>query len=169
LNKVTLPWAITALRIIVLPLLIYSFIQEIQIATYILYLFSVSTDCLDGYLAKKFETTSTLGSYFDVTADFIFVSGMFLVFIFDEFYPSWIILFIILVFAQFMLTNVYSKRTIYDPLGKYYGSLMYGGIGLTFLSQEKLMLNIVTVGVTVSTIAVIMSRTIFLLVQYKNP
>ena len=169
MNKVTLPWAITALRIIVLPLLIYSFIQEIQIATYILYLFSVSTDCLDGYLAKKFETTSTLGSYFDVTADFIFVSGMFLVFIFDEFYPSWIILFIILVFAQFMLTNVYSKRTIYDPLGKYYGSLMYGGIGLTFLSQEKLMLNIVTVGVTVSTIAVIMSRTIFLLVQYKNP
>lgn len=140
-----------------------------QIATYFLYLFSVSTDCLDGYLAKKFETTSTLGSYFDVIADFIFVSGMFLVFIFDKLYPSWIILLIIFVFSQFMLTNVYSKRTVYDPIGKYYGSLMYGGIGLTLLSQEKLMLNIVTVGVTVCTIAVLLSRTIFLLVQRKNP
>ncbi len=161
MNKATLPWAITALRVIALPLLIYSFIQEIQIAPYILYIFSVSTDYLDGYLAKKFETNSTLGFYFDVTADFIFVSVMFLVFIFDKLYPSWIILFIIFVFAQFMLTNVLSKRTIYDPLGKYYGSLMYVGIGLTLLSQEKLMLNIVTIGVTVSTIAVIMSRTIF--------
>lgn len=169
MNKVTLPWTITALRIIALPLLVYSFIQEIQIAKYFLYLFSVATDCLDGYLAKKFETTSTLGSYFDVTADFIFVIGMFMVFIFDELYPSWIILFIIFVFAQFILTNVYSKRTIYDPLGKYYGSLMYGGIGLTLLSQEKLMLSIVTFGVTGSTIAVIMSRTIFLLAQHKNP
>lgn len=161
MNKATLPWAITALRVIALPLLIYLFIQEIQIATYILYIFSVSTDYLDGYLAKKFETNSTLGSYFDVIADFIFVSVMFLVFIFDKLYPSWIILFIIFIFAQFMLTNVLSKRTIYDPLGKYYGSLMYVGIGLTLLSQEKLMLNIVTIGVTVSTIAVIMSRTIF--------
>jgi hypothetical protein len=37
------------------------------------------------------------------------------------------------------------------------------------LSQEKLMLSIVTVGVTVSTIAVLLSRATFLLVQRKNP
>jgi phosphatidylglycerophosphate synthase len=119
-------------------------------------------------MAKKLEITSTLDSNFDVTTDFIFASGMFLVYFLEELYPSWIILLMVFVFSQFMLTNVYSKSTIYDPIGKYYGSLMYGGIGL-MLSQEKLMLSIVTVGVTVSTIAVLLSRATFLLVQRKNP
>ena len=120
---------ITSLRVVAFPLLIYAFNQEIKAATYALFLFAVSTDFLDGYVAKKLETTSMLGSYFDVTADFLFVSGMFLVFILEGFYPSWILLLTIFVFSQFMLTSVYSKHAFYDTVGKYYGSLMYGGIG----------------------------------------
>ena len=87
LHKDGIPWEITALRVIALPLLIYAFNQEIKAATYALFLFAVSTDFLDGYVAKKLETTSILGSYFDVTADFVFFSGMFLIFILERFYP----------------------------------------------------------------------------------
>jgi phosphatidylglycerophosphate synthase len=163
LKKQTVPWAITSLRVAVLPFLIYSFNQQIRVATYALFLFAICTDFLDGYVAKKLEATSLLGSYFDVAADFLFVSGMFLVFVLEEIYPFWVLFLIVAVFVQFMLTSLYSKRTVYDPVGKYYGSLMYGGAGLTLLFSEKLVYSIVTVGIVVSTIASLLSRSAYFL------
>jgi len=121
------------------------------------------TDFLDGYVAKKLEATSRLGSYFDVTADFLLVSGMFITFVLEEFYSPWILLLIVAVFVQFMLTSLYSKRAVYDPVGKYYGSLMYGGIGLTLLFPDQLVYSIVTIGIVVSTIASLVSRVAYFL------
>ena len=162
------PWVITAFRVVSLPLLVFSFIHEIKAATYFLFIFALCTDFLDGYIAKKLEVTSKLGSYFDVTADFLFVSAMFLVFIFEGFYSWWILLLIIFVFVQFMAASVYSKQPVYDPVGKYYGSLMYGGIGLTLLIQEQFMFNTVTAGILVSTLVVIASRLAYFLLARKR-
>jgi len=117
----------------------------------------------DGYLAKKLEVTSRLGSYFDVTVDFLFVSGMFLAFILEGFYPLWLLFLVVFVFVQFMLTSFYSKRAVYDPIGKYYGSLMYGGIGLTLLFPEQLVYSIVTIGIVVFTMASLFSRLAYFL------
>jgi len=122
----------------------------------------------DGYLAKKLEVTSRLGSYFDVTVDFLFVSGMFLAFILEGFYPLWLLFLVVFVFVQFMLTSFYSKRAVYDPIGKYYGSLMYGGIGLTLLFPEQLVYSIVTIGIVVSTIASLFSRLAYFLRAQNN-
>jgi len=163
LKKQTVPWAITSLRLVALPFLIYSFNQQIRVAAYALFLFAMFTDFLDGYVAKKLEATSRLGSYFDVTADFLLVSGMFITFVLEEFYPPWILLLIVAVFVQFMLTSLYSKRAVYDPVGKYYGSLMYGGIGLTLLFPDQLVYSIVTIGIVVSTIASLVSRVAYFL------
>jgi len=167
LKKQTIPWAITSLRLVALPFLLYSFSQEIRVVSYALFLFVICTDFLDGYLARKLEVPSRLGSYFDVTVDFLFVSSMFLTFSFKRVYPLWIFLLIVFVFVQFMLTSFYSKRTVYDPVGKYYGSLMYGGIGLTLLFPEQLVYSIVTTGIVVSTIASLFSRLAYFL-RTKN-
>ena len=167
MKKQTVPWTITSLRVIALPFLVYSFNQQIHAATYALFLFAICTDFLDGYAAKKLEATSRLGSYFDVTADFLLVSGMFLTFILEELYPLWILLLIVAVFVQFMLTSLCSKRTVYDPVGKYYGSLMYGGIGLTLLFPEQLVYGIVIIGVVVSTIGVLLSRLAYFVQKRK--
>jgi phosphatidylglycerophosphate synthase len=163
LKRQTIPWIITSLRVFALPFLLYSFNQQIRVATYALFLFAICTDFLDGYVAKKLEATSRLGSYFDVTSDFLFVSGMFLTFILEGFYPPWILLLIVTVFVQFILTSLYLKRTIYDPVGKYYGSLMYGGIGLTLLFPEQLVYSVVTIGIIVSTILSLFSRLAYFL------
>lgn len=163
MKKQTVPWAITSLRVVAVPFILYSFNQQIRVATYALFLFAICTDFLDGYVAKKLEATSRLGSYFDVTADFLFVSGMFLTFILEEFYPPWILLLIVTVFVQFMLTSLYLKRTIYDPVGKYYGSLMYGGVGLTLLFPEQLVYKTVIIGIVISTIVSLFSRLAYFL------
>ena len=168
MKRQTIPWAITSLRVVALPFLVYSFNQQIWVATYALFLFAICTDFLDGYIAKKLEATSRLGSYFDVTADFLLVSGVFLVFILEEVYPLWVLFLIVAVFLQFMLTSLCSKRTVYDPIGKYYGSLMYGGIGLTLLFPEQLMYDIVTVGIVVSTIVSLFSRLAYFLLAQKR-
>jgi phosphatidylglycerophosphate synthase len=168
LKKQTVPWAITSLRVVALPFLFFSFKQQIRVATYALFLFAICSDFLDGYAAKKLEVTSRLGSYFDVTADFLFVSGMFLMFVVKEVYPLWILLLIVAVFVQFILTSLYSKRTIYDPVGKYYGSLMYGGIGLTLLFPEQLVYSTVTIGIVVSTTVSLFSRLAYFLHAQKR-
>ncbi|MFA5365845.1 MAG: CDP-alcohol phosphatidyltransferase family protein [Candidatus Bathyarchaeia archaeon] len=153
-----IPNAITSLRLVALPFLICSFSLELTFAVYALFLFSIGTDFLDGYLARRTKSASKLGSHLDASVDFLFITGMYGVFISKGLFQPWILLFITLVFAQFVLTNFYAKQTIYDPVGKYYGSLLFGGIGLTLLFPVQILYTIVTVGIVFSTVATLLSR-----------
>ena len=161
--KHIIPNVITSLRLVALPHLVYSFNHEIAIAVYALFLFSISTDLVDGYVARKLQSTSKLGAYFDLTVDFLFISGMFLTFINKELYPPWILITMLFVFSQFILTNLYAKRTVYDPIGKYYGSFLFGGIGLTLLFPDPLVYQVVTIGIVVVSVGSLLSRLIFFL------
>ncbi len=152
------PNTITLLRLIALPHLIWSFNHEITFAMYALFLFSIGTDLADGYISRKIGANSKFGANLDAAVDFAFINAMYLTFILKGIYPTWILLLIIIMFAQFILTNHYSRKTIYDPIGKYYGSLLFGGIGLTLLFPTQLIYNIVTIGILVSTVAAILSR-----------
>ena len=163
----TIPSLITSLRIIAFPHLVYSFSNGFTLLVYGLFLFIISTDFLDGYIARKLKAESTIGAYFDITVDFFFISGMYFVFIYQRIFSPWILVIIVAVFMQFMLSNIYSKRMIYDPIGKYYGSLLLGGIGLTLLFQIQIVYNIVTFGIVASTIISIFSRIIYFL-RAKN-
>ena len=165
LPKSSVSWAITASRLVALPLLVYVFYHELKFVSYGLFLFAVSTDVLDGYFARKHKTASKLGAYFDALTDFLFVFVMFLVFVFEGFYEWWLPLLLTVVFGQFILTSVYTKKTVYDPVGKYYGSLMFGGVGLTLLLPEPLMFSIVSAGGVVSTVAVLCSRLLYFLLK----
>ena len=169
MKNLTIPWTITSLRVVALPLLLYFFSQQTYVVTCALFLFVVCTDFLDGYFARKLEASSTLGAYFDATADFLFVSSMFLVFILGELYPLWILLLTVTVFAQFILTNLYLKRTVYDPVGKHYGSLMYSGVGATLFFPEQLVYSGVTIGIVAFTAVSLFSRlAYFLLAQNRK-
>ena len=137
--KNQIPNAITSLRLLILPHLVYSFNHQHMIATFALFLFAIGTDLADGYVARKLNVTSKLGGYLDVILDLTFIFGMYLNFIVKGIYSPWILVVIIAVFAQFVLSNLYLKKTVYDPVGKYYGSLLFGGIGLTILFSNQLI------------------------------
>jgi hypothetical protein len=68
-------------------------------------------------------------------------------------------------FAGFVLTGLSSSR-IYDPVGKYYGSLLYGAIGLRFIFVGPLFNDMVTLGVVMFSAASILSRAIFFQKEY---
>jgi phosphatidylglycerophosphate synthase len=126
----------------------------------ILFLLLLCSDLLDGYLARRFGVSSKFGTYFDVVTDFVFVSSMFMVFIPKGFCPDWVLVLIAAVFVQFVLTSLFSDK-IYDPVGKYYGSLCYGAIGLRFILSGQFFYDIVTVGIVGFAVASILSRAAF--------
>jgi len=157
LLKRSIPWVITSLRLAILPFLAYTFSSGNTIATYSLFLFAISTDLADGYVSRKLHAQSIYGVYFDAIVDYVFISGMFLVFIEGGFYPAWVLVLISFVFLQFLLTSIFLKQ-LYDPIGKYYGSLLFGAIGLTLLFSGRLFYEAITLGIVIVTVASMISR-----------
>ncbi|HII85700.1 TPA: CDP-alcohol phosphatidyltransferase family protein [Candidatus Bathyarchaeota archaeon] len=161
LVKSSIAWTLTALRLAVLPFLAYTFSIENSIATSLLFLFAISTDLLDGYVARRLNVQSTQGVYFDAIVDYIFISGMFFVFINHGFYPAWLLVLIGLVFLQFLLTSVFLK-SLFDPVGKYYGSLLFGAVGLTLLFSGSQFYGLITLCIVFVTSLSLISRIAYL-------
>jgi phosphatidylglycerophosphate synthase len=137
-------------------------------ASYMLFLLAISSDQLDGYLARKLNVASRFGAYFDILTDFLFISSVFVVFVLKQLYPFWVLALIGVMFLQFVVTNILVKQLIYDPVGKYYGSILYGCIGLTVFTANPLVSDLVAIGILGSTVASLFSRfTVFL--QGNNP
>jgi len=156
--RLFIPNALTLLRLFVLPLLIWSFNQGIAFAVYALFLFSVGSDFADGYISRKLGANSKFGASLDSAVGFLFIGGMYLTFVVGGIYSAGILLLIVVMYVQFIVTNRLSRKTIFDPVGKYYGSLLFGGIGLTLLFPMQIVCNIVTIGIIVSTVSALLSR-----------
>ncbi len=161
------PSAVTALRLALVLPLVFLVSNNLYFLGAGLFLFLLGTDFFDGYLARRFGVSSIFGTYFDVTTDFIFVFSMFAAFIPKGFCADWVLIVVAAVFAEFLITGLYSNK-IYDPVGKYYGSLLYGAIGLRFILSGPLFSDVVTLGVAACAAASILSRAIFLLKERKQ-
>jgi len=81
----TLPNALSLLRLLgILPMMIFFQAQPGKIA-FLAILFLALTDYLDGYLARKLNTCSSIGSILDPIADKVFnMSGFILLYYFNE-------------------------------------------------------------------------------------
>lgn len=176
--KQNIPNAITLLRLIALPHLVYSFNHLTISITFSIFLASILTDVIDGYVSRKLRATSKLGGYLDVIVDFLFITGIYVSFIFNGIYSPWLLLVIVFVFTQFIVSNIILKKTIYDPIGKYFGSILFGGIGVTILISDQIISNLiifsnqliytmVTVFLVISAVISLLSRFFYLLKQRK--
>ena len=163
-----LPSLITSLRIVILPHLAYSLNHGFIPVACVLFLIALCSDLADGYVARKFGVASKFGAYFDATVDFVFIFGLFGVFVNLGLYSNWILLLVLVMYLQFVITSFLSKRTIYDPIGKYYGSLLFAGIGLTLLFPNQLTYTIVNHGIVLATLISIISRLYYLINPQKK-
>jgi CDP-diacylglycerol---glycerol-3-phosphate 3-phosphatidyltransferase len=59
-------------------------------AAAVLFALSASTDFLDGFLARRWEKTTTLGSFLDTTADKLLVSGVLIALVAVDRASAWI-------------------------------------------------------------------------------
>ncbi len=127
-----LPSILSSLRIILAFVLFYSYLNQMMVSSVIIFITALSTDYLDGFIARRWDAITDYGAYLDTIADFILVATVFLAFIIVGIYPYWLLILIIFMFLQFILTSGI-KKPIYDPIGKYYGALLFACAGITLI------------------------------------
>lgn len=133
------PSAITSLRVAALPFLLFFLYEGNSNFFLALFLFAAGTDILDGYTARKFTTTSRAGAHYDALADFSLIAGVFAIFTITGVYPPWILGIVLVSFALFIATSL-SRTRIYDPVGKYWGGLLYVVIAMTVAIRAEAFL-----------------------------
>jgi len=78
-HLLTLPNILTALRFVLIPVLIILFMVEqttsIEMATFLVFSFAAITDFVDGYLARKNDQVTVLGKLLDPLADKVLVTA----------------------------------------------------------------------------------------------
>jgi phosphatidylglycerophosphate synthase len=163
-----IPSAISSLRIVALPIFLYFFSINAIPLCFIVLALSAGTDLLDGFVARKLKVASKLGAYYDAVTDFILITGIFTVFTLSNYYSAWVLLLIAASFTQFILSSFYAKK-LYDPVGKYLGSVLYIGITLTLILPTALVFSVVEVGFLAFALTSFVSRTLsFVGIQKKN-
>ena len=155
--------AIIAIRLIAAPLFLYTYANDLTAWALCIFLVAVFTDALDGQVARRLGGASPfLGPYSDAVADFFLVLAAFSAFVLEGLYPLWLLLLILAMFAQFILTSRLA-RPIYDPVGKYYGVLLFFAVGVTLVLPYAAVRQAVPVVILGFTIASVISRAMFLL------
>ena len=71
-----IPNLVSSIRILIAPLMIYLAVQNLESWFLAMLLFSGFTDVLDGFLARKLNQITTLGSHLDSWGDFAVYSTM---------------------------------------------------------------------------------------------
>jgi phosphatidylglycerophosphate synthase len=155
------PSAITSLRVAAIPLVLYFLNTGNSTLFLALFLFSSFTDLADGYVARKTKTTTKAGAYYDSIADFSLIAGVFAVFTVKGVYPPLILAIIAISFSQFIITSLRRKR-IYDPVGKYFGGLLYIIIAITVAVQTDVLYGLAQQVIAGFFAASLASRIIFL-------
>lgn len=131
--KQWLPNLLTGTRIILTPIIIFLGLSK-QI--YIMIVFAILaalTDCIDGFLARKWNTVSELGAKLDTVADKIFIVGLSICF--STFFPTlWIIVLLEIILAICNLIFHYkSKKTETLWIGKIKTTFVFVTIIMTIV------------------------------------
>ena len=132
MNKKLIPFTVSSLRLLVLPLFICLYMSNNTWAFLGLLVFCATTDYLDGYLARRLAVSSELGAYYDAATDFTLMFGIYTLFVLLGLYSVWFVVLLTAAFAQFIVTSLFARK-LYDPVGRYLGSTLYIGVALTLL------------------------------------
>tara|TARA_B100001245_G_C22878005_1_gene422171 strand:+ start:1138 stop:1821 length:684 start_codon:yes stop_codon:yes gene_type:complete len=141
-----LPNIITILRLFLTPLIVWLVLTENYILGFIFFVFSGLSDALDGYLAKKFNQSSLLGSYLDPIADKILIVSTILVLGYNGLVPIWLIIIIvsrdIAIFGAVLISFIIGSNLKIKPLtvSKINTFLQIFYIGIIFLIQFNIFL-----------------------------
>ena len=139
MDKLTLPNALSASRLLFAPLVAFSLLTGYSTIALVLFLVAIVTDLTDGYLARAWQQTSAFGGLLDHSSDAIFIATVLTVLSLQN-YISWLLPpLVLLSFAQYALD---SKALLGYPLrgsqlGRYNGIAYFVLAGFP-IAQEAL-------------------------------
>ncbi len=143
-GRVRLLTAGTSLRIVMVPVIMALVLSAgvkgedaTSLAATALFLVAAGTDFLDGYLARRWSVTTTLGSFLDTTADKLLVSGTLIALVAVERVSPWVC--VIIIGRELVIMGlrgaVAADGTVMKPslLGKWKATVQFVAIALALL------------------------------------
>jgi len=161
INKSHIPNILSVTRTMFAPIFFYAFLNELYLISIMIFMVASITDVLDGYIARKIDAISDLGSYLDVTSDFILVIMSFLAYVIKGWYDPLILILITIMFLLFIGTSSI-KKPVYDPIGKYLGTYLMLMIFMSLILPEIVVIRILLIILVLFSLISIFSRLLFL-------
>jgi CDP-diacylglycerol---glycerol-3-phosphate 3-phosphatidyltransferase len=130
----------TTVRIVLTPVIMALVLeggQDARPTAAVLFCIAAATDWVDGYLARRWAVTTTLGSFLDTTADKLLVSGVLIALLAEDRASPWIVA--IIVGRELVLMGlrglIASEGEVMAPsmLGKAKTSVQFVAIALAVL------------------------------------
>jgi cardiolipin synthase len=117
---VNIPNTLTLARIVLVPLVVWLIVTHEMTAAFVLFLLAGVSDAADGYLAKRFQWRTELGSYLDPIADKLLLMSIYVTLGFSNHLPAWLVIAVvsrdILIIGAFLLSWVLSRPVPIHPL-----------------------------------------------------
>lgn len=95
----SVPNIITYFRFLVVPIFLFLYFSEDKLLisiSIVLYFFGAISDYFDGYIARKYNSSSSFGKFLDPLADKFIVLASFFAFAYQEIVPLWTVVIILL-------------------------------------------------------------------------
>lgn len=90
-----LPNAISLARLLAVPVTLYLILQSAYGAAFWLFVAAGLSDAVDGYIAKRFNQMSQLGSFLDPIADKFLLVGVYITLGHAGHLPSWLVILVV--------------------------------------------------------------------------
>lgn len=92
---ISLPNFLSFARLLAVPVIIWLLIDRALVASFWLFVAAGVTDALDGYLAKRFNSKTELGSYLDPLADKALLVGVYVTLGWTRDLPLWLVILVV--------------------------------------------------------------------------
>lgn len=129
-QPLVLVWFVVLIfRLLLILPAVYFVYQDLPLIAVIIILIALATDYADGAFYRRIiqipGNIPRLWKYFDSIIDFIFITFVYFSLVRSGKFSVWIIPLLLFMFIQFLLTSEIKKKPIYDPIGRYYGIILY--------------------------------------------
>ena len=155
---INIPNALTVVRILLLPVVVWRFIIGDATGALIAYLAAMLTDALDGIIARKFNQITALGKLLDPLADKLSLVTLLGLFVSDGQIPLWVLAIILVKEVTMVIGGVALRRgvVVYAlPIGKVTTVVFVLSIIARFLALTQIADTLLWISVALSMVALI--------------
>jgi cardiolipin synthase len=152
-NMFSFPNFLSCLRLVLIPFVMYAFINQQNELFLVLFLIAGLSDFLDGYLARRYKITSSLGHFLDTLADVPFYLSALIILLLT--YPNvlnewfvWILIFVLTSFLP-LLSSLYTYKKIvfeHTKLYKLLSSLLFMVVIASLFMNVSVMIPVIITG-----------------------
>jgi len=151
------PSLVTALRLMAIPVIWILWLREMRPAAVGLYGFVVLSDVLDGWLARRLDAVTRFGGFFDAITDIVVILSLLALLTWRGVVPLWVPIAPAVLAGIFLATSSRAAPR-YDPIGKYYGAVLFVVVGILLWGVGPVARTALSVVILVASGAVLVSR-----------